>query len=215
MKFCWYTFSTLYIALRLTFNRTSTDDEFNRRSIYQRCRVCKVLPDLCWYPIQCAGRSRQDSSAGRILPAQHCFLRMVRRSPQWAKLARRCDGTSINITIELLNARVYSEMIPHVFISCSTSYNQAHHSERLQEMKKNNPQLDEVEIKPEKFVYHVSDDKLHGWAHGIYSIHMKDASGSEFKQEKARFSYTCHRMQGQGPWKIAHAHISQAHKSQA
>jgi hypothetical protein len=87
--------------------------------------------------------------------------------------------------------------------------------ERQKEMKKNNPQLNQVEIKTDKFVYHVSDDKLHGWSHGVYTVHMKDAGGNEFKQEQARFSYNCHRVQGQGPWKIAHAHISQAHKPPA
>lgn len=59
----------------------------------------------------------------------------------------------------------------------------------------------------------MSDDKVHAWSHGMYTMHLKDGQGTEFKQETVRFTHTYHRKKVQDPWKLSHMHSSQARKT--
>jgi hypothetical protein len=79
----------------------------------------------------------------------------------------------------------------------------------LGDIRKAHPELSKVDITTDEFGCHVSDDKMHGWSHGKYTMHMKDKEGSEFKKETVRFTHTLHRKQAQDPWMITHAHTSQ------
>jgi len=83
----------------------------------------------------------------------------------------------------------------------------------MADIQKANPQLQQVEITTNEFNCHVSDDRVHAWSHGTYTMHFKDGEGSEFKQDTVRFTYCYHRKKVQDPWKLLHMHTSQAREA--
>jgi ketosteroid isomerase-like protein len=97
----------------------------------------------------------------------------------------------------------------HTFVFKLT---QAYWTQHLADIQKANSQLQQVDITTNEFDCHVSDDKVHAWSHGLYTMHLKDGEGSEFKQETVRFTNCYHRKKAQDSWKLSHMHVSQARK---